>query len=75
MTLIVPLDGYRNADDKFVTLGYIAQACCDAGNYDTMLYYALQQMELANISCDDHMRAEAFLNLGQLEMAAMMVGV
>ena len=28
-----------------------------------MLYYSLQQMELANTRCDDFMKAEAFLNL------------
>lgn len=32
----------RSADDKFVTIGYLAQAFCDAGDYENMartLYY------------------------------------
>ncbi|KAI6242698.1 RING-type domain-containing protein [Aphelenchoides fujianensis] len=55
----------RSADDKFVTLGYLAQAFCDNGDYESMLYYALQQMELANIRKDDYMKSEAFLNLSK----------
>lgn len=56
---------FRSADDKFVTLGYLAQAFCDAGDYESMLYYSLQQMELANTRQDDYMKSEAFLNLSK----------
>ncbi|KAI6172142.1 RING-type domain-containing protein [Aphelenchoides besseyi] len=55
----------RSADDKFVALGYLAQAFCDVGDYESMLYYSLQQMELANIRRDDYMKSEAFLNLSK----------
>jgi len=53
------------AEDKFITLGYIAQAYCDAGDYESMLYYGLQQMELANERNDNFMKSEAFLNLSK----------
>ncbi|CAD5210153.1 unnamed protein product [Bursaphelenchus okinawaensis] len=59
------LNKLRSVDDKFVTLGYMAQAFCDAGDYESMLYYSLQQMELANSRKDDFMKSEAFLNLSK----------
>lgn len=43
----------------------MAQAYCDASNYDSMLQYALQQMELANALQDEHFKSEAFLNLAK----------
>lgn len=46
-------------------LGYMAQAFCDAGDYESMLYYSLQQMELATNRKDDLMKSEAFLNLSK----------
>ncbi|KAM3718543.1 hypothetical protein ACO02O_10502 [Dirofilaria immitis] len=54
-----------NAEDRFTTLGYMAQAYCDAGNYQQMLRYALQQTELANTQQDEFMKSEAFLNLAK----------
>lgn len=51
--------------DRFVTLGYIAQAYGDASDYESMLHYSLQQMEIANARHDDHMKSEAFLNLSK----------
>lgn len=48
-----------------VTLGFLAQAFCDAGDYENMLYYSLQQMELANTRQDNYMKSEAFLNLSK----------
>uniref|UniRef100_A0A0N5ATC2 RING-type domain-containing protein n=1 Tax=Syphacia muris TaxID=451379 RepID=A0A0N5ATC2_9BILA len=54
-----------NPEDRFATLGYMAQAYCDASNYDSMLQYALQQMELANALQDEHFKSEAFLNLAK----------
>ena len=33
---------FRNAEDRFITLGYLAQAYCDSGDYEMMLHYALQ---------------------------------
>ncbi|KAI1727032.1 tetratricopeptide repeat domain-containing protein [Ditylenchus destructor] len=55
----------RSAEDRFVTLGYLAQAFGDAGDYESMLHFALQQMELANSRNDDFMKSEAFLNLSK----------
>lgn len=55
----------RNADDKFITLGYLAQANCEAGRYRDMLVYALHQIDLANENDDAYMRAEAYLNLAR----------
>lgn len=49
---------FSSAEDRFITLGYIAQAFCDAGDYESMLHYALQQMELANARKDDFMKSE-----------------
>lgn len=43
----------------------MAQAFCDASDYESMLHYALQQMELANTRNDDFMKSEAFLNLSK----------
>lgn len=43
----------------------MAQAYCDAGNYQQMLRYALQQTELANTQQDEFMKSEAFLNLAK----------
>lgn len=43
----------------------MAQAHCDAGDYQQMLMYALQQMELANRRQDEYMKSEAFLNLAK----------
>ncbi|VDM98684.1 unnamed protein product [Thelazia callipaeda] len=54
-----------NVEDRFITLGYMAQAYCDAGDYQQMLQYALQQMELANLQQDEYMKSEAFLNLAK----------
>jgi tetratricopeptide (TPR) repeat protein len=59
------LQRLRSADDRFITLGYMAQACCDVGDYNTMLQHALQQMELANSRQDDFMKSEAYLNLSK----------
>ncbi|KAH7720893.1 rapsyn protein 1 [Aphelenchoides avenae] len=55
----------RSAEDRFITLGYMAQACCDMGDYQSMLHYALQQMELANVRQDDFMKSEAYLNISK----------
>uniref|UniRef100_A0A1I8EAK9 Uncharacterized protein n=1 Tax=Wuchereria bancrofti TaxID=6293 RepID=A0A1I8EAK9_WUCBA len=54
-----------NAEDRFITLGYMVQVYCDASNYQQMLRYALQQMELANVQQDEFMKSEAFLNLAK----------
>ncbi|CAG9532182.1 unnamed protein product [Cercopithifilaria johnstoni] len=54
-----------NAEDRFITLGYMVQAYCDTGNYQKMLQYALQQTELANNQQDELMKSEAFLNLAK----------
>ncbi|EYC13138.1 hypothetical protein Y032_0045g1288 [Ancylostoma ceylanicum] len=54
-----------NAEDRFITLGYLAQAFCDSGEFEAMLHYALQQMELANERHDEYMKSEAFLNLAK----------
>ncbi len=43
----------------------MAQSFCDSGDYENMLHYALQQMELANSRQDDFMKSEAFLNLSK----------
>uniref|UniRef100_F1KZS1 43 kDa receptor-associated protein of the synapse n=1 Tax=Ascaris suum TaxID=6253 RepID=F1KZS1_ASCSU len=59
------LQRLTNAEDRFITLGYMAQAFCDAGDYESMLQYALQQMELANARQDEYMKSEAFLNLAK----------
>ncbi|PAV87999.1 hypothetical protein WR25_20262 isoform D [Diploscapter pachys] len=59
------LNKLNNAEDRFITLGYLAQAFCDAADYEGMLQYALQQMELANDKKDDYMKSEAFLNLAK----------
>ncbi|KIH55259.1 hypothetical protein ANCDUO_14587, partial [Ancylostoma duodenale] len=56
---------FRNAEDRFITLGYLAQAFCDSGEFEAMLHYALQQMELANERHDEYMKSEAFLNLAK----------
>uniref|UniRef100_A0A914YPD4 Rapsyn myristoylation/linker region N-terminal domain-containing protein n=1 Tax=Panagrolaimus superbus TaxID=310955 RepID=A0A914YPD4_9BILA len=55
----------QSAEDRFVTLGYIAQAYCDSADYESMLHYSLQQMELANARHDNYMKSEAFLNLSK----------
>ena len=46
-------------------MGYLAQAFCDAGDYDAMLHYSQLQMELANDRRDEYMKSEAFLNLAK----------
>ncbi|EJW74448.1 hypothetical protein WUBG_14644 [Wuchereria bancrofti] len=56
---------HLNAEDRFITLGYMVQVYCDASNYQQMLRYALQQMELANVQQDEFMKSEAFLNLAK----------
>lgn len=43
----------------------MAQAFGDCSDYESMLHYALQQMELANVRNDDFMKCEAFLNLSK----------
>ncbi len=48
-----------------MTLGYLAQAYCESGEYEQMLAFALQQMDLANIHDDACMKSEAFLNLAK----------
>uniref|UniRef100_A0A914UN04 RING-type domain-containing protein n=1 Tax=Plectus sambesii TaxID=2011161 RepID=A0A914UN04_9BILA len=55
----------RNPEDRFVTLGYLAQAHCENGEFQEMLTYAMQQIELANARDDPYMKAEAFLNLAK----------
>uniref|UniRef100_A0A915Q4Y5 RING-type domain-containing protein n=1 Tax=Setaria digitata TaxID=48799 RepID=A0A915Q4Y5_9BILA len=54
-----------NDEERFITLGYMVQAYCDAGNYQQMLQYALLQTELANSLQDESMKSEAFLNLAK----------
>uniref|UniRef100_A0A8R1DWQ8 RING-type domain-containing protein n=1 Tax=Caenorhabditis japonica TaxID=281687 RepID=A0A8R1DWQ8_CAEJA len=54
-----------NAEDRFITLGYLAQALCDQGEYEGMLSYALSQMQLATDQNDSAMKCEAFLNLAK----------
>ena len=56
---------FSDPEDRFITLGYLAQAFCDAGDYDTMLHYSQLQMELANERHDEYMKSEAFLNLAK----------
>ncbi|CEF59289.1 43 kDa receptor-associated protein of the synapse [Strongyloides ratti] len=55
----------RDDEDRFITLGYLAQAFCDLCDYGQMLHYALLQMELANSRQDDYMKSEAYLNLSK----------
>lgn len=55
----------RTPEDRFITMGYLAQAYCESGAYQDMLAFALQQIELANAQEDAYMRAEAFLNLAR----------
>ena len=55
----------RTDEDKFITLGYIAQAYCEVGNFELMLHYSMEQMELANNRCNDFMKSEALLNLSK----------
>ncbi|MFH4980442.1 hypothetical protein AB6A40_007151 [Gnathostoma spinigerum] len=59
------LQRLTDPEDRFITIGYIAQAYCDASDYESMLQYALQQVELANTCHDDYMKSEAFLNLAK----------
>ncbi len=54
-----------NVEDRFVTLGYLAQAFCEDDDFESMLRYSLQQMELANASDDAFMKSEALLNLSK----------
>ncbi|GMR39669.1 hypothetical protein PMAYCL1PPCAC_09864, partial [Pristionchus mayeri] len=55
----------QNPEDRFITLGYLAQAFCDAGDCEATLHYALLQMELASDKNDEYMKSEAFLNLAK----------
>uniref|UniRef100_A0AC35TLJ4 RING-type domain-containing protein n=1 Tax=Rhabditophanes sp. KR3021 TaxID=114890 RepID=A0AC35TLJ4_9BILA len=55
----------KDDEDRFITLGYLAQAFCDLCDFGQMLHYALLQMELANSRQDDVMKSEAFLNLSK----------
>lgn len=55
----------QNPEDRFITLGYLAQAFCDAGDCEATLHYALLQMELASEKNDEYMKSEAFLNLAK----------
>ena len=57
---------FSSNDEKFVVLGYIVQAYCDSGNYELMLHYSLEQMELAKFCHDNYMRSEASLNLSKV---------
>ncbi|CAI4229685.1 unnamed protein product [Auanema sp. JU1783] len=59
------LNRLTDAEDRFITLGYLAQAYCDGGDYEAMLHYAQLQMELANNRKDEYMKSEAFLNLAK----------
>ncbi|UMM16924.1 hypothetical protein L5515_013730 [Caenorhabditis briggsae] len=59
------LNRLNNAEDRFITLGYLAQALCDQGEYEGMLSYALSQMQLATDQNDSAMKCEAFLNLAK----------
>lgn len=54
-----------SSEDRFITLGFIAQAYCDSADYESMLHYSLKQMELANAKQDNYMKSEAFLNLSK----------
>ncbi|CAI5442209.1 unnamed protein product [Caenorhabditis angaria] len=59
------LNRLNNVEDRFITLGYLAQALCDQGEYEGMLSYALAQMQLATDQNDSAMKCEAFLNLAK----------
>lgn len=48
------LISFRNPEDRFITLGYLAQAFCDAGDCEATLHYALLQMELASEKNDEY---------------------
>ncbi|XP_006814329.1 43 kDa receptor-associated protein of the synapse-like [Saccoglossus kowalevskii] len=51
--------------DKFVALGYLAWAHCEWGKYRDMLHYSVQQIDVANETNSNEMRAEAYLNLAR----------
>lgn len=55
----------KSHQEKFITLGYLAQANCEAGRYRDMLVFGLQQIDIANDQDDSYMRAEAYLNLAR----------
>ncbi|CAD6192470.1 unnamed protein product [Caenorhabditis auriculariae] len=59
------LNRLSNVEDRFITLGYLAQALCDQGDYEGMLSFALHQMQLATDRADATMKCEAFLNLAK----------
>lgn len=59
------LSRLNNIEDRFITLGYLAQALCDQGDYEAMLSYALNQMQIATDNNDAAMKCEAFLNLSK----------
>ncbi|KAL3118561.1 hypothetical protein niasHT_005776 [Heterodera trifolii] len=55
----------KSVEDKFITIGYIVQAFCDSGEFEQMLYAAVEQVDLANCHQDDFMKSEALLNLAR----------
>ncbi|KAI3418752.1 hypothetical protein GPALN_007856 [Globodera pallida] len=55
----------KSVEDKFITIGYIVQAFCDSGEFEQMLYAAVEQVDLANGHQDDFMKSEALLNLAR----------
>lgn len=56
---------HRRSEDRFITMGYLAQAYCEVGNYREMLVYAMHQIDLANECDDPYMKSEAYLNLAR----------
>ncbi|KAL7632023.1 UNVERIFIED_CONTAM: hypothetical protein RMT77_017657 [Armadillidium vulgare] len=52
-------------NDRFVTLGYLAQAHMDWGRYRELLDYGFQQLDIANELDSPMLRAEAYLTLAK----------
>lgn len=50
---------------RFSTLGYLALASRDRGGNKDYLVYAVQQIDIAHALDDNHLRAQAYLNLSR----------
>jgi len=59
------LPSLRNGEDKFITLGYLAQAQCDCGRYESMLAYSEEQIRLAESLGQAAMTSEAYLSVAR----------
>ncbi|CAH1798583.1 unnamed protein product [Owenia fusiformis] len=55
----------RGPHDRFAILGYLASAHFDRGKYREMLTFAIEQIDLANETENDVLKAEAYLNLAR----------